>query len=223
MSLILELKRICPSFTLVQVAKMKLLSTQWVLLAATTTVSTVIADSIIKVIPSTPAAAAIDAYFTSTYFGLDGPKLSAINDTSFDWWYFDAVSTDLTSSLVVVFYAALPDSFPFLPPSTDVTTVGVYAQFPNGTVTSTYLAASEAIVTTLGQGSSGYFAGTGASWLGALDDSWYNVQIVSPSTGVYGNFNLLSTAPAHYPCGPVGAGKNMVRFSCILRPLSKGF
>lgn len=198
---------------------MNLLSAQWILLAAT--VSTTIADSITKVIPSAPAAAAVDAYFTSTYFGLDGPKLSAVNDTTFDWWYFDAVSADLTSSLVIVFYAALPDSFPFLPPSTDVTTVGIYAQFPNGTISSTYLDASEAIVTTIGQGSSGYFAGTGASWLGAADDSWYNVQIVSPSTGVYGYFNLLSTAPAHYPCGPVGAGKNMVKFFLLPESPSK--
>jgi hypothetical protein len=192
---------------------MKFLLPQWLVAAtAVSTVSAAVATRRdVKFIPSTAAQADIDAYFTSTAYGLDAPMLSAVNSSSFDWWYFDVVSTDLQSSLVVVFYTALPTAFPFLPASTDVTTVGVYASFPNGTVSTTYLNADEAVVTTLGQGSSGYFAGTGASWLGAVDDSWYNVQIVSPSTGIYGNFNIVSTAPAHYPCGPVAAGQNMVR------------
>ena len=160
-------------------------------------------------IPSTAVEEDITANFISSYYGLDAPQLSAVNSSSFDWWYFDAVSTDLTSSLVIVFYTALISSFPFLPASTDVTTVGIYVGFPNGTATTTYLNADDAIVTPSQQGSSGVFQGTGASWAGAGDDSGYIVTIDSPTTGIYGTFTLKSVAPAHYPCGPVEPGLNL--------------
>ncbi|CZR53415.1 uncharacterized protein PAC_03293 [Phialocephala subalpina] len=192
---------------------MKLLLPQWLLFA-----TAVLAANLLRaktkrneIIPSTPFLGPITADFTSSHLGLDGPKLSAVNSTSFDWWYFDVVSTDRKSSLVVVFYTALPSAFPFLPASTDVTTVGIYIGFPNGTTTSTYLGASEAIVSTDAQGSTGNFVGTGAGWAGAEDDSVYEVLINSPSNGIFGSFNLVATAPAHYPCGPatIRSGQNL--------------
>ena len=30
--------------------------------------------------------------------GLDAPKVEPVNTTTFDWWYFDAVSSDLASA-----------------------------------------------------------------------------------------------------------------------------
>jgi hypothetical protein len=161
------------------------------------------------VISSTAIEGDITAHFTSSYYGLDAPQLSAVNSTSFDWWYFDAVSTDLKSSLVIVFYTALVSAFPFLPVSTDVTTVGIYVGFPNGTTSSTYLNAEDAIVKPSQQGSSGVYQGTGASWTGTGDDSEYIVTIDSSATGICGTFTLKSTAPAHYPCGPVEPGQNL--------------
>jgi hypothetical protein len=188
---------------------MKFLLPQWLFVAATVSTASAFSKRDIKTIPSEAVAAPITATFTSSYFGLDGPKLSAINESSFDWWYFDAVSTDLTTSLVITFYAALPSAFPFLV-LPDVTTVGIYAAYPNGSISVNYLSADEAIIVTAGQGSSGIYNGTGASWLGAADNSWYTVNINSPSNGIVGTFNLVSKAPAHYPCGPVAANSNMV-------------
>jgi hypothetical protein len=194
---------------------MKFLLSQCLLLAATVSAfkpfpaTRAIKKQEREVIPSTVVEEDITANFISSYYGLDAPQLSAVNSSSFDWWYFDAVSTDLTSSLVIVFYTAPDSAFPFLPASADVTIVGIYAGFPNGTATSTYLNAEEAIVTPSQDGSSGVFQGTGASWAGARDDSGYIVTIDSPSTGIYGTFTLKSIAPAHYPCGPVEPGQNL--------------
>ena len=163
----------------------------------------------IKEIPATAATGNSTANYVSTQYNLDGPQVSPITNSSWDWWYFDVLSTDLKTSLVIVFYTALPSAFPFLRPSTNVTIVGVYATFANGTQFTVYLDANEAVVVTTEDGSSGVFGGAGAAWLGRPDMSSYQVIIDSPEKGVVGTFNLKSVAPAHYPCGPVGAGVNM--------------
>ncbi|OJJ43161.1 hypothetical protein ASPZODRAFT_169715 [Penicilliopsis zonata CBS 506.65] len=53
---------------------------------------------------------------------LDAPKLSAINASAFDWWYFDVVAREY--SLVCTFFAASESAFPFLYPSSSV--LGAY-------------------------------------------------------------------------------------------------
>ena len=164
----------------------------------------------IDIFPSSAATGPSIAKFVSSEYGLDGPQLSSVNSSVFDWWYFDVVSTDLKSSLVVIFYTALPSAFPLLSPSDDVTLVGLRFGFPNGTVAKVNINASEAVVTTVEDGSSGCFEGTGASWTGAPDLSSYLVTIDSPANGIVGTFFLESVAPAHYPCGPVGPGQNMM-------------
>lgn len=146
-------------------------------------------------ISNTPATGPITANFISSQYGLDAPQLSAINSSSFDWWYFDVVSADLKTSLCIVFYTSLPTAFPFLPLD-DVLQVGVYASFPNGTTTSAALNASEAYVVSYEEGSSGLFAGTGASWIGSGNDGVYSVQVDSPENGICGTFQLYAKAPA---------------------------
>lgn len=44
--------------------------------------------------------------FTSCSWAFDTPHVSLINETVFDWWYFDAVFPSGTESLVVVFFTA---------------------------------------------------------------------------------------------------------------------
>jgi hypothetical protein len=56
------------------------------------------------------------AQFTSGVTGFDGPKVSSLNGTSYDWWYFDAVSSTSNASIVLVFYIATDAGFPFLLP-----------------------------------------------------------------------------------------------------------
>jgi hypothetical protein len=149
-----------------------------------------------------------NALFTSTADFLDGPKLSAINSTSWDWWYFDVVSPDLKNSITIVFYTALSTGVYVLIPSSVVTVVGIYPQI-NGNTSFFNLDASEAIITTINQGASGVFNGTGSSFTGSPDLSEYTISINSPENGVVGSVSLKSIAPAHYPCGPAVANQNM--------------
>lgn len=77
-----------------------------------------------------------------------------------------------------------------------MTVVGVDFLFPNGTTNSVELTATEAVITTIGQGSSADYKGAGAVWHGAPDLSCYEVKINSPENGVVGTFELKSIAPA---------------------------
>ncbi|KAH8816911.1 hypothetical protein F5884DRAFT_239232 [Xylogone sp. PMI_703] len=162
----------------------------------------------VKIIPSAPATGPSIANYISTPSGLDGPKLSSINATSYDWWYFDAVAPDLKSYISIVFYTSLASGFPFLPDNPNTTTVvGVYTAFPNGTTTSDTLSATEVVVSDTG--AYGIYEGAGAAWLAPVGHAEYVVTINSPQTGIFGSFILNSRAPAHYPCGPEKAGQDM--------------
>lgn len=151
-----------------------------------------------QIIPSTAFLGDVTANTISKHNNLDGPQLSAVNSSSYEWWYFDAVSTDHLSAITIVFYTALASGFGFIPPSPDVTVIGIDFLFPNGTTGSFMLNATEAIITTVGQGSSACFKNSGAEWAGAPDLSSYLVEIKAPKSGVAGTFKLRSLAPAQY-------------------------
>jgi hypothetical protein len=150
----------------------------------------------IRTIPSTPFSGNVKANTISKHGNLDGPQLSAVNSSSYEWWYFDAVSDDHLSAITVVFYTSLASGFGFIPPTPDVTVVGIDFLFPNGTTDSIMLNASEAVITTVGQGSSAVFEKSGARWEGAPDLSSYIININAPESGIAGRFRLDSVAPA---------------------------
>ncbi|EKD14352.1 hypothetical protein MBM_07582 [Drepanopeziza brunnea f. sp. 'multigermtubi' MB_m1] len=122
----------------------------------------------IKRIPSQVATGDIQAFSTSNQAGLDAPRLSAVNASSFNWWYFDAFSPDLDKSLVVVFFTTLGSAFPFVPTSEVVTQVEIYATFPTAPSPAT----------------SGDFVGSGAKFQGAPDLSTYSISVDSPANGI---------------------------------------
>ncbi|KAK9364411.1 hypothetical protein V1509DRAFT_66792 [Lipomyces kononenkoae] len=163
-----------------------------------------------KVIPSAVFSGNVVANTISTNANLDGPQLSAVNSSSYEWWYFDAVSQDLKSAITIVFYTALASGFGFIPSISNVTVVGVDFLFPNGTTSSIELTATEVVITTIDQGSSAVYKDTGAGWHGAPDLSCYKVKINAPEYGVVGTFELKSIAPAHYSCGSAEAGQRMM-------------
>src|SRR5436190_6567 len=74
--------------------------------------------------------------FESGPSGLDAPKISFVNASVFDWWYFDVVSEDQKSSMVFTFFTSTVTAFPFLEDPNNILQVNVWASFPNGTVTS---------------------------------------------------------------------------------------
>lgn len=130
---------------------------------------------------------------------IDGPNVQPINETAFDWWYFDVVAlpnnenplginaskegrTDgPLASMVITLFTSTIEAFPFLPPTADeenVLTAYIWLTFPNGTWASKYIHADQAtIVTSGGGGSSGKFDSTGFSWSGAEDMSKYTITV----------------------------------------------
>ncbi|KAE9365283.1 hypothetical protein N431DRAFT_387394 [Stipitochalara longipes BDJ] len=187
----------------------------WVLIGLTCPLSLALASSRpqsssnTKTIPAAAVTGDVTANFESEC-SLDGSQLSAVNNSSWDWWYFDAVSPDAKSNVVVVFFTASSMGFPFVGPSEDVTRFEIHALLPNGTLFNALISAEEAVITTVGEGSSGDFKGTNASWTGTPDLKYYKIEVNSPANGVFGTFNLRSVAPGHYPCGPVRSGENIM-------------
>lgn len=143
-------------------------------------------------IPSAVSNASSNAQFTSCAAGFDAPKVQPVNASAFDWWYFDVVATNQGSlaSVVIVFFTAPATAFPFNPPSDNVLSLYLSISFPNGTVFSTpHVFADNATVTTVGNGSSGDWAGSGLSWTYS-PDSGYTILIDSLEMGVLGSISL---------------------------------
>jgi hypothetical protein len=132
-------------------------------------------------IPSEPVNATSTAQFISSDTGLDAPKVSPINGSVFDWWYFDVVSTDPSdlSSVVVTFFTSTQPAFPLLDPADTVIVARIWVTFPNGTRWSAVSNGDGAMVTAEGDTSSGDWLGTGYSWT-VLPASGYMINIDAP-------------------------------------------
>jgi hypothetical protein len=145
------------------------------------------------IIPSTPQSGPSTAQFSFHSEELDAPELSLVNSSTWEWWYYDVVAPDQTSSFVMAFFSAPSPGFTFLPPglgSMDV--VGVWGTFPNGTAFTNYAPASQVTITQSGSSSIGNWEGTGVNWSGAGDGSSYVVTFDSPVLGVKGTLSLQS-------------------------------
>jgi len=161
--------------------------------------SLALSQLITNVYPNTVPIGNSTAQFVSGVFGLDGPKVGPTpGPTSYDWWYFDAVSADNNCSVVMVFYVATSKGFPFIFSNTTLS-VDFFATFKDGTTVFYPLAnlpstAGSATVVTDGNGSSGSWKSTGAQWLGTLDMSSYIITIDAPSVGIKGSLTLKSVS-----------------------------
>ncbi|ROV95955.1 hypothetical protein VMCG_07980 [Cytospora schulzeri] len=134
---------------------------------------------------------------------LDGPKLfGPANDTSYDWWYFDAVSTSTNASVVVVFYNSGPDGFINTYEGGPLS-VQIAGAFPNGTQYSLVVPATGAVIKTGPGGIILDFEDSGFSFVGSNvknSEVTYTITIDSPDIGLQGTITWTSLAPAHYPC-----------------------
>ncbi|KAL6801484.1 hypothetical protein J3E68DRAFT_447531 [Trichoderma sp. SZMC 28012] len=152
---------------------------------------------------------AVTGEFESTHGNLDGAKLQPYaNDTSFDWWYFDAVSASSDANVVFGFYNAGPGGLGWFTESN--LWFQIQGNFANGTsFGNSFIAATDAIITNDVIGLSAEWIGSGASLRATSLDSeliTYTTTIDIPSLGVYGTVTLHSVAPPHYPCGLNVAG-----------------
>ncbi|CAM1502474.1 Fc.00g044580.m01.CDS01 [Cosmosporella sp. VM-42] len=154
------------------------------------------------------------AEWKSLATGFDAPHVSPINASSYEWWYFDAVSDDGLTSVVFTFYTAPTSGFLGGGPSDNILpatiTVGTPGNEYRGFYERRY--ATEAVIEAQGNGASGQWVGTGYEFRGAPDLSTYEIKVASASHLVNGTVNFKAVAPAHYPCGPVGAGRDMFGF-----------
>ncbi|KAI0698493.1 hypothetical protein BC835DRAFT_1334444 [Cytidiella melzeri] len=143
--------------------------------------------------------------FVSGSSGWDGPMVRNLNDTTFDMWYFDVLSTDIQT--VFIFFTANTSAlFPGLPDLDTATWLLATVTFPNGSLFETIVTADRLTVTTDGDGSSGTFPGGVAAWTGTPDTSTYALTFNAPDAGLSGTVTMKSTAPAHFPCAPTSAG-----------------
>ncbi|KAJ5367912.1 uncharacterized protein N7496_007672 [Penicillium cataractarum] len=144
---------------------------------------------------------------TQALLTLDAPQLSAINESVFDWWYFDAVSAnDSRESLTVTFFTSTATAFPWLPSNeSSVLIAYVWASFANGSVFEEYVPATIARVVggeDANSPNSGNWSSTGFSWAAPKDDlSQYEVVISSEKLQIDGRLGLTSTLAPHLPCG----------------------
>ncbi|EXK75774.1 hypothetical protein FOQG_19461 [Fusarium oxysporum f. sp. raphani 54005] len=136
----------------------------------------------------------------------DGPKVTPVNSTTFDWWYFDVVDKNASQSLTVAFYTASNTALAFLPKLGSLNFVHVSGILPNGTTFKSIIPAIDSPVRTVGDGSSGSWEGAGFSWKGSPSLDHYKIKANDASVGYKGVMKLKSAAPAHYPCGPATRG-----------------
>lgn len=134
-----------------------------------------------------------EVQFEACATAYDGPKVSPINETVYDWWYFDAVSDDGLQSLVAIFFTSSFAGFPFdiVSPVT-ATSLIIFATFADGTSTMVFDVATGAIITTAGDGASGVWAGIGASFEGQSDLSRYDLSFTDILASITGTFSLES-------------------------------
>ncbi|KAL5336031.1 hypothetical protein BJX70DRAFT_373667 [Aspergillus crustosus] len=170
------------------------------------------------IVPSTPVNEVSNVQWTSTDTGLDSPKVQPVNDTTWDWWYFDAIqvseNTDEQASVIVTFYTATPGGFDSLTGYhnagfTSLTLADIYIVWPNGTHQTFFVNATEAVITTADDAVSGVWDEgiDQATFSGSPDLSSYRVDLNSAE--VSGSLTLESIAPPHYPCGPAVAGQTL--------------
>ncbi|PWY90572.1 hypothetical protein BO94DRAFT_545299 [Aspergillus sclerotioniger CBS 115572] len=124
----------------------------------------------ISTIDPLPVKYAVDVDFfanTSDLSDLTAPKLQAINDTVFEWWYFDAVSSsNPNASVVLTFFTTTTIAFPFVPPNpSSVLLTYVWATLPNGITVVDKVVPSDAAVMGEQDRSSGIWENTGG-WMG---------------------------------------------------------
>ncbi|KAL3434763.1 hypothetical protein BDV09DRAFT_195463 [Aspergillus tetrazonus] len=166
----------------------------------------------IQIYEATPNEGLSDGWFTSRDNGFDSPKVRAGNASAYDWWYFDAIGTDGVSSLAVVYFVEASESgFTVTENFTTQDFVQISGTFPNGTTFSDFLFAENAIVSTMGDGSSGLWDGMGASWAGSPDLSDYLIMLDASHLGYEGTFSMhsVSCPSPHYPCSPKRTNETM--------------
>ncbi|WEW61394.1 hypothetical protein PRK78_006884 [Emydomyces testavorans] len=165
-------------------------------------------DSQVTIFNSSVASGPSKVQFLAGKSAFDGPKLDSVNASVFDWWYFQAMASPL-SSFVIVFFTSTANAFPFLVDEDNVLPVWIWASFDNGTVVSMQTHAQKATIVTHGDGSSGNYEPLGMQWFGSPDMSSYYINVDNKELGIKGTFKISLGSNPVLPCGPPGSTKSM--------------
>jgi hypothetical protein len=138
---------------------------------------------------------------TSPLNPFENPTLSASNDTAWDHWYFDGVSSDGLSGLAITF-SHDPN---YIPPNYSFLHVDISAVFSDGTKYSNTLFVSSAVISRCDTLTSGFWLdseqGYEFTFAVANDYSTANISLNSPDLS--GTFSLTSSSQPHYPTGDI--------------------
>lgn len=152
----------------------------------------------VYIVPQDPIDGPVTAVYTSAEnLAFDGPKLSSVNSTVFDWWYFDAVSEDGQDQVSVIFFHTDGTAQGFAQGFGTVNYILFTARFSNGTIYEQLLPGTTSTVTTSGDGASGVWSGTGAEFHGTPDLSRYTVILEDLGLDISGSMSLKSVCQDH--------------------------
>ena len=148
----------------------------------------------VQIIPNVPSQHSVTAQWISSAHTLDNPKLSAVNETSGEWWYFDVASAGKANLVIVVLFHN-QHHFPFARSDSEYQS-GIESQGRLRTARSSERAFLRPMLLpqVWGDGTSGVWEGTGVSWAGTPDMSGYIVTINNPEYGVKGSLTLKSVS-----------------------------
>ncbi|KAF2723130.1 hypothetical protein K431DRAFT_319234 [Polychaeton citri CBS 116435] len=136
--------------------------------------------------------------------GLDAPKVSPINGTVFDWWYFDAATSSLSSSdlssAAIVFYTASPVGFPRLINETTILQATLSGTWANGTAFGWEDYPTQVEVEGGRFDSNGKWGNVGG-WQSREGSRKWKVQYGKYGDDIYGSMTFNAIAPPHLPCG----------------------
>ncbi|KAI1478990.1 hypothetical protein F4774DRAFT_426171 [Daldinia eschscholtzii] len=130
------------------------------------------------------------------------------NSTSFDWWYFDAVSTSSENESIVINFLEAGDHA-LTPQMSGSMIISIAGTFKNGTsYSSGGLASYGANITTRDESITSQWEGPGmnAAFEGYLNPdggkAFYDVTLDSLIAGISGSLSLRARVPPRYPCDP---------------------
>jgi len=148
----------------------------------------------IETIPAAQSNLASIAQYVSKHNGLDAPHVTPINESAYDWWYFDTYSNDLKYSVVVVFFNAPATGFALSgAPANDITEAYLFVSVPGQPfLIQQNISATEATVDYAGNGASGDWKGSGFSFTGEPDMSEYTISIDYPELAYKGTLSFKS-------------------------------
>lgn len=152
-----------------------------------------------NILPAPPVNGPASFSSKASFYGMDGVQVQIPNATSYEWWYFDAVSAD--HSRAVVFQPHLQSR------EFGVRLVlRLNFAYGDGTFDEFTVPGDKLFVSTIGAGSAGLASDGSYSWIGAPDLAEYTINMDLPELGISGEITMQSVAPAHGPCGPAVAG-----------------